>query len=134
MTGMEALGYLAARVLTCGIWAAAGLHSLTHFEQTAMGMASRGIPASKPALVVVLAMKAVGIALLLANAYVWAVCLVWAAFLVPASYIYHRKFVTPEGGIDFMQYVLFWKNVSLIGGLLALLLLDPSRPDWLLRG
>jgi hypothetical protein len=30
--------------------------------------------------------------------------------------------------------LLFWKNVSIMGGLIALILLDPSRPDWLLRG
>lgn len=134
MIGVEALGYLAARFFTCAIWVAAGLHNAMHFEETAKDMARRGIPASKLALIIVLAMEAVGTVLLLANVYVWAVCLAWGAFLIPASYIYHRRFVTPEGTFDLMQYVLFWKNVSMIGGLLALILLDASRPAWLLRG
>jgi len=42
--------------------------------------------------------------------------------------------VTPEGGFDFFQYTQVWKNMSMVGGLIALILLDPSRPDWLLRG
>jgi len=134
MIGVEAFAYLAARVFTCGIWVAAGLHNVMHYEQTAQDMARRGIPASRLALAVVLAMEAVGTILLLANMYVWAVCLAWGAFLIPASYIYHRKFVTPQGTFDMMQYVLFWKNVSMFGGLIALILLDPSRPAWLLRG
>jgi hypothetical protein len=35
-----------------------------------------------------------------------------------------------QGTIDFGQWVTFWKNVSIAGGLLALLL-DTSRPAWL---
>ena len=48
------------------------------------------------------------------------------------QYNYHGRFVTPAGGIDFVQYLLFWKNVSIMGGLVALILLDPARPAWLL--
>jgi len=29
---------------------------------------------------------------------------------------------------------MFWNNVSSLGGLIAFILLDPSRPVWLLRG
>lgn len=46
---------------------------------------------------------------------------------------YHGRFVT-RSGVDFVQMLLFWKNVSIMGGLIALILLDRSRPDWLLRG
>ena len=134
MIGIEAFAYLVARILTCGIWVAAGLHNVAHFKQTAQDMARRGIPASKLSLIVVLAMEAVGTVLVLANIYVWAVCLAWGAFLIPASYIYHRKWVTPQVTFDMMQYILFWKNVSMFGGLIAVILLDPSRPAWLLHG
>lgn len=53
-------------------------------------------------------------------------------FLFPASYLYHWRLMISEGSIDFVQYVLFWKNVSIVGGLIALILLDSSRPGWLL--
>ena len=58
----------------------------------------------------------------------------WMAFLFRATYFYHRQWMTPEGGFDFFQYTQVWKNLSMVGGLIALILLDPSRPDWLLRG
>ena len=134
MTGIEPLAYLAVRIFTCGSWIAAGLHAATHFGKTAAGMADKGIPLPTLALPVVLLMEFGGAALLLADIYAWAVCLVWIAFLFLATYFYHRRWATPEGEPDFMQYTQFWKNVSMAGGLLAIILLDPSRPDWLLRG
>ncbi len=134
MTGMEPLAYLAVRIFTCGSWIAAGLHAATHFEKTVEGMADQAIPLPRLVLPAVLLTELGGVALLLADRYAWAVCLVWIAFLVLATYFYHRRWMTPEGEFDFFQYVQFWKNVSMVGGLIAVILLDPSRPEWLLRG
>ena len=133
MTGVEPLAYLVVRVLTCGIWLSGGVEKVLHFGNTAKDMARRGIPLSRLTLVLVVAMEYVGVALILSNLYVWATCLVWGAFLIPATILYHAKFITPEGKLDVMQYRMFFKNVSLLGGLVALTLLDPTRPAWLLR-
>lgn len=133
MTGVEPLAYLAARFFSCGIWIAAGLYKAMHFEQTVQEMTHLRIPAPRLVLPLVLTMEMLGSALLIADRYVWAVCLVWIVFIFPASAIYHGRFVTPERGIDFVQFVMFWKNVSILGGLIAVILLDPSRPGWLLR-
>ena len=61
-------------------------------------------------------------------------CLAWLVFLVPASWLYHFKFMFQNGGINFPQLVTGWKNVSIAGGLIALILLDASRPAWLFPG
>lgn len=134
MTGVEPLAYLAARIFTCGIWLSSGLHAAMHFEKTTQVIAGNGIGLPRLVLPIVLLMEFGGSALVLADQYTWAACLVWIAFLFPATYFYHRQLVTPEGGIDLIQYTQFWKNVSMVGGLIALILLDPSRPGWLLRG
>ena len=134
MTGIEPLAYLAARMFTCASWIAAGVHAATHFGKTAAGMADKGIPLPTLVLPVVLLMEFGGAALLLADIYTWAVCLVWIAFLFLATYFYHMQWKTPEGEFDFFQYTQVWKNASMVGGLLAVIVLDPSRPDWLLRG
>ena len=133
MSGAEEFAYAAARVLSCGIWVAAGLFKATHFEATVAEMAHHRIPLPRLVLCGVLAMEMAGSVLLIANAYVWAVALAWIGFTIPASLIYHGRFVTRQG-VDFVQMLLFWKNVSIMGGLIALILLDPSRPGWLLRG
>ena len=133
MTGIEPMAYLAARVLSCGVWIPAGLYKAMHFEETVEEIADHGVPLARLVLPVVLLIEFGGSALVLADFYTWAACLVWIAFLFPASYVYHGKFVTPGGGIDFVQMVMFFKNVSILGGLIALIMLDPSRPAWLLR-
>lgn len=134
MTGIEELGYLAARVFSCGLWLVMGVYKITHFKESAEDMAQHGIPYARAALLPVLVLMLGGSALVIADLYVWAVSLVWIVFLVPASFIYHGRFITADRSIDFFQLVLFWKNVSMMGGLIALILLDASRPAWLLRG
>jgi len=134
MTGMEPLAYVAVRIFTSSSWIAAGIHNTIHFEKTVKGMTDRGIPLPRLLLPIVLLMDLGGGALLLADLYAWAVCLVWIAFLFPATYFYHLGWRAPDGEFDLMQYSHFWKNVSMVGGMFAVILLDPSRPDWLLRG
>jgi uncharacterized membrane protein YphA (DoxX/SURF4 family) len=133
MTGVEPIAFLAARVLSCGIWTAAGLYKAMHFAQTVEEMTQHGIPAPRLVLPLVLTIELLGSALLIADWHVWAVCLAWIVFIFPASAVYHGRFVTPQRTIDFVQFALFWKNVSILGGLIAVILLDPSRPAWLLR-
>jgi len=134
MTGIESLAYLAVRLLTCTSWISSGLEAAMRFEHTAAVMARKGIPRSRQVLPLVLIMELGGAALVLADLYAWAVSLVWIAFLLLATYYYHRRWFTPQREFDQFQYVQFWKNVSMMGGLVALILLDASRPDWLLRG
>ena len=131
MTSVE-MAYLIARILTCGIWVAAGLYKLTHFEHTVKEMQGHGIPLSRVALPIVIALEMVGSLLLIVDSWVWLVCLAWLVFLLPASYLYHFRYMVRDGTIDFLQWVMFWKNVSIAGGLIALILLDASRPAWLI--
>ena len=130
MTG-AAIAYLVARVLSCGIWVTAGLHKATHYNHNIAEMGHLGVPWPRLVLPCVLIMEMVGTALLIVDQYVWAVSLVWLVFLVPASWLYHFRFMLKDGTINFPQFVTGWKNVSIAGGLLALILLDASRPAWL---
>ena len=130
MSGAE-LVYLVARVLTCGIWVAAGLHKATHYRNNIVEMGHLGVPLPRLVLPLVLVLEMVGALLLVIDSYVWAVSIAWLVFLVPATWIYHFRFMMKDGTIVFPQYVTAWKNVSIAGGLLALILLDASRPGWL---
>jgi putative oxidoreductase len=125
------IAYLAARILSCGIWVAAGLHKATHYEKNIAEMTHLGVPLPRLVLPLVLVLEMVGAALLIVDHYVWAVALAWLVFLIPASWMYHFRFMIKDGTIDFPQFVTGWKNVSIAGGLIALMLLDSSRPAWL---
>ena len=133
MTGAE-LAYLAARVLSCGIWVMAGLHKATHYRNNITEMGHLGVPLPRIVLPLVLVMEMVGAVLLVVDQYVWAVAIAWLVFIVPASWLYHFRFMVKDGTINFPQFVTGWKNVSIAGGLLALILLDSSRPVWLFPG
>ncbi len=130
MVGEDTL-YLAVRVMTCGIWAGAGLFKLTHFKGFTEKMAHLRQPVPPVSAVVVVAIELIGSLLLIANLYVSEVCLVWIAFIIYATPFEHRPLFDEKGAIVFPQYVHWWKNLSLIGGLCALILLDPGKPAWL---
>jgi uncharacterized membrane protein YphA (DoxX/SURF4 family) len=130
MTG-AAIAYFAARVLTCGIWIAAGLHKAFHYRANLAEMAHLGVPVPRVVLPLVLVLEGAGSAMLIVDYGVWLACLAWLVFLVPASWLYHFKFMVHGGTINFPQLVTGWKNVSIAGGLLALILLDATRPAWL---
>ncbi len=130
MTGEE-LAYLLARLLSCGIWVAAGLHKATHYQANLAEMGHLGVPLPRLVLPLVLVLEMVGAVLMVIDEHVWLVSLAWILFMIPASWLYHFKFMVKDGTIVFPQFVTGWKNVSIAGGLLALVLLDTSRPGWL---
>jgi putative oxidoreductase len=123
--------YLLTRILSCGIWIAAALYKATHYELTIHEMREQRIPWARLILPPVIVLELAGALLLIINWWVWAVALAWLIFLLPASWIYHGRYMVRSGTIDFPQWISFWKNVSIAGGLLALILLDASRPTWL---
>jgi uncharacterized membrane protein YphA (DoxX/SURF4 family) len=118
MDGSADFAYLLIRVLSCGVWLAAGLYKAFHFDQTAAEMTELGIPMASVALVPVLIMELLG-------------SIAWILFMIPATAIYHARFMIAGGTINFPQMVQVSKNVSIAGGLLALIILDPSAPGWL---
>jgi putative oxidoreductase len=125
------VAYFLARLLSCGIWVAAGAHKATHYDANIAEMGHLGVPLPRLVLPLVLLLEMVGAALMLVDRYVWLVSLLWIAFMIPATWAYHVKFMMKDGTIVFPQFVTGWKNVSIAGGLLALILLDTSRPAWL---
>ena len=96
-----------------------------------MKMAQNHVPWPKYVLVPVLIMKLGGSVMLLANQFVWVAALVWSAYLIPVSFLFHLPLYDKDGKFVFPQMIQFTKNVSLIGGLLTLALLDPNKPQWL---
>ena len=129
---MEATGlYLLVRLCTCGIWLSGGIHEIFHYDDTAGRMTQHHIPASRYLLLLVIIMKLGGSLLIMTNHMVWAAALVWILFTIPATLLYHSDFHDADGKFLQLQMTQFAKNVSLIGGLLALIMLAPDKPQWL---
>jgi len=122
--------YLLIRVLSCGIFFFAGIYKASHYSETVLDMTQHRVPWPRYVLAGVIAMELMGCVLLIGNIQVWAVALVWIAFTIPASWLYHWP-IRIGGTIVFPQLVQFSKNLSILGGLLALMMLDPAKPVWL---
>ncbi len=123
--------YFLARLCTSILWAATGVYALFHYQETTAKMAQNHVPWPKYLLVPVLIMKLGGSVMLLANQFVWLAALIWSAYLIPVSLLFHLPLYDKDGKFVFPQMIQFSKNVSLIGGLLTLALLDPTKPQWL---
>jgi uncharacterized membrane protein YphA (DoxX/SURF4 family) len=116
-----------ARFLSGGAWLLGGLYMVTHFKQTRQVMSSKGVPAASFFTVLTLVIQLGGAIMVFSNNYVWLTALVWIAFTILATPLYHGKFIE-NGTIVFAHYTQVGKNLSLIGGLLALAALDPALP------
>ena len=123
--------YFLARLCTCVLWAASGIYAAFHYQETTLKMAQNHVPWPKVLLMPVLIMKFGGSLMLITDQFVWVAALVWSAYLIPVSFLFHLPLYDEEGKFVFPQMIQFSKNVSLIGGLLALGLLDPNKPQWL---
>lgn len=128
----QELAYLVARLATCGIWTSVGLFKLFHFAGFAEKLRGYGFPLPPLSAALVIAIELVGSLCLALNVNVWAVALVWIAFTICATWIEHRHVFDERGAIVFPEYVQVFKNVSIIGGLIFMILLDTTRPEWLL--
>lgn len=126
------IAYLVARLATCGIWTGAGVYKLFHFAGFTEKMKGLGFPLPALATALVIAVELIGSLCLAFNVLVWAVALVWIGFTIWASWIEHRHIFNAHGAINFPDYVQVCKNISIVGGLIFMIILDGSRPDWLI--
>ena len=110
---------LSARVLLALLFLPAGLTKITGFAGTVGYIASAGLPlASAGAVLAIVLEVGGGIALLLG----WGTrvaALVLAAFTLVASVFFHAFWAFPADQA-FVQQLMFFKNLAVVGGLLAL--------------
>ena len=110
---------LVARLLMVALFLPAGLNKITGFEGTVGYIASVGLPlASVGAVVAILVEVGGSLALLAGFATRWA-ALALALFTLGASVFFHNYWAMPAEQ-QFVQQLMFFKNLGVVGGLLAL--------------
>jgi len=110
---------LAARFLMVALFLPAGLGKLTGFEGTVGYIASVGLPLPTVAAAIALIVEIVGSLALLAGFGTRIAALVLAVFTLVASFFFHNYWGVPADQA-FMQQLLFFKNIAVVGGLLAI--------------
>ncbi len=114
----ESLGLLAGRVLMAALFIPAGLGKIAGFQGTAGYIASKGLPLPEVGAVVAIVVEVlVAAALLVGWQTRWA-ALILAAFTAAAAVIFHNYWGLPADQ-QMMQSINFWKNMAVVGGLLA---------------
>jgi putative oxidoreductase len=109
----------AARLLMVALFLPAGIGKLTGFEGTVGYIASVGLPLPTAGAALALVVEIVGSVALLLGLQTRLAALVLAAFTLVASYFFHAFWAVPADQVMVTQ-LLFYKNIAVAGGLLAL--------------
>ena len=110
---------LAARLLMVALFLPAGIGKLTGFAGTVGYISSVGLPLPTLAAAIALIVEIVGSLALLVGFGTRIAALVLAAFTLVASFFFHNYWGVPADQA-FMQQLLFFKNIAVVGGLLAI--------------
>jgi putative oxidoreductase len=108
---------LIGRILMAAIFVSSGFQKLGAFAGTAGYIASRGLPLPEVGAVIAIVVEiGAGLALILGFKARWA-ALALAIFTVAATFLFHNFWTYPADQ-QFMQMLMFWKNLAMTGGLL----------------
>lgn len=110
---------LAARVLFAALFLPAGIGKLTGFAGTVGYISSVGLPLPAVGAALALTVEIVGSLALLAGFGTRIAALALAAFTLVASFFFHAFWAVPADQA-FVTQLLFFKNIAVVGGLLAL--------------
>ena len=116
---------LIGRIMLALIFIMSGFGKISGFEGTVGYIASKGVPmASLLAVLTILVELGGGLAIAVGFMTRWA-ALALAAFSLLAALIFHSYWAVPADQV-MMQYINFWKNVSIAGGFLMFAAYGPG--------
>ncbi len=110
---------LASRLLFVAFFLPAGIGKLTGFSGTVGYISSAGLPLATLGAALALTVEILGSLALLAGFGTRLVALILAAFTLVASFFFHAYWAVPADQV-FVTQLLFFKNIAVVGGLLAL--------------
>ena len=110
---------LAGRVLLASLFLPAGISKIAGFDGTVGYIASVGLPLPELGAVLAIAVEVIGGVALLVGFGARPAALVLALFTLVASYFFHGYWRLPADQ-QFVQQLMFFKNVAVAGGLLLL--------------
>jgi putative oxidoreductase len=116
---------LASRVLFAVLFLPAGLQKIGGFEGTASYIASVGLPMPAAGAALAIVVEVLGSLAILFGVRTRAAALIVATFTLVASFLFHAYWGMPAEQAG-MQQLMFFKNIAITGGLLALAAFGPG--------
>jgi putative oxidoreductase len=117
---------LAGRVLLAAIFVHSGFGKITGFEGTVAAIAAAGLPLPQAGAILAILVELGGGLMLVAGYKARWAALAIAALTLVASFFFHNYWAAPPDKY-MAQFLNFWKNVSMIGGLLVVYAFGPGR-------
>jgi putative oxidoreductase len=117
---------LAARILLMLLFLLSGIPKLTGFSGTVGYMASTGAPFPPLAAIVAIAFEVFGALALLLGVFTRPIALLYVFYAFGTSLIGHHYW-TYEGAARMANFINFYKNLSIMGGLLLLAVTGPGK-------
>ena len=109
-----------ARILLCFVFFVAGISKITNFAGSQQYMSAYGVPATGVLLVIAILIEILcALSILFGFKARWG-SIILAIYLVIVTLIFHTKFSDP------MMFVMFQKNLAIIGGLLLISYFGPG--------
>jgi putative oxidoreductase len=118
-TSLKNVFALLARVLMAALFLPAGVAKVTGFAGTVGYVASVGLPLPTVGAALALVVEIVGSLALLAGFGTRIAAVMLAVFTLAASFFFHAYWAVPAEQV-FVTQLLFFKNIAVVGGLLAL--------------
>lgn len=109
-----------ARILLCFIFFVAGISKITNFTGSQQYMTEYHVPLTSILLVIAILIEILcGLSLLLGFKVRWG-SIILVIYMVIVTLIFHTKFSDP------IQFIMFQKNLAIIGGLLLIFHFGPG--------
>lgn len=125
MNAFQAPFTLIGRLLLALLFLPAGISKIGGFAGTVGYIASRGLPMPEVGAVVAILVEVVGGLALIAGFGTRIAALVLAVFTLVATFIFHNYWGVPAEQA-FVQQLMFFKNIAVVGGLLILAASGPG--------
>lgn len=110
---------LLARLLMAALFLPAGISKIGGFAGTAGYIGSVGLPLPEVGAAIAIAVEIIAPVLLIIGLYTRPAALVLAVFTLVATVLFHNYWAMPAEQ-QFMQSLMFFKNIGVVGGLLAI--------------
>lgn len=118
--------FLVACLLSCGIWVSVAAYQLTHYRDVTETMRKHHVPFPSLSYPLAIVAELSGAVMVGSGRAVTFGAAIWLLFLLVTTPFYHGR-IMRDGAIDLSQLVQLFKNVSIAGGLVALILIDRGR-------
>jgi putative oxidoreductase len=109
---------LLGRLMLAALFLPAGIGKITGFSGTVGYISSVGLPLPEVGAVLALTVEIVGGIALIIGLGTRPAALILALFTLVASFFFHNYWGVPADQ-QFMQQLLFYKNIAVVGGLLT---------------